>query len=110
MSEDSPNRIDPNGFPRSDGFWNSYTNATSTRSLISGNYLIVKNINLSYKLPKKIVSKLDVSSIIFSASVENLWSFTARKGLNPQQSFSGAVYGYNLNTPRVGTFGVKVNF
>ena len=110
MTEDSPNRIDPNGFPRSDGFWNSYTNATSTRSLISGNYLVVKNINLSYKLPKKIVSKLDLSSIIFSASIENLWSFTARKGLNPQQAFDGSVYGYNLNTPRVGTFGVKVNF
>ena len=110
MTEDSPNRIDPNGFPAVDGYWNSYSNATSTRSLISGNYLIVKNINLSYRLPRKVVSKLDVSSITFNASIENLWSFTARKGLNPQQSFSGAVYGYNLNTPRVGTVGIKVNF
>lgn len=110
MTEDSANRIDPNGIPRIDSYWNSYSNATSTRSLISGNYLVVKNINLSYRLPKKVVSKLDVSSITFNASIENLWSFTARKGLNPQQSFNGAVYGYNINTPRVGTVGVKVNF
>ncbi len=110
MSEDSPNRIDPNGIPRIDSYWNSYSNATSTRSLISGNYLVIKNINLSYRLPKKVVSKLDVANITFNASIENLWSFTARKGLNPQQSFNGAVYGYNINTPRVGTIGVKVNF
>lgn len=110
MTEASPNRIDPNGIPGVDGFWSQYSNATSTRSLISGNYLIVKNINLSYSLPRRLVGNIGLAGVTFSASVDNLWSFTARKGLNPQQSFSGAVYGYNINTPRVGTLGVKVNF
>ena len=79
-------------------------------TMISGNYLIVKNINLSYSLPRKFVNSIGLAGVSFSASVDNLWSFTAMKGLNPQQSFSGAVYGYTINTPRVGTLGVKVNF
>ena len=32
------------------------------------------------------------------------------KGLNPQQSLSGSISGYTINTPRIGTFGVRVNF
>lgn len=110
MTEDSADRIDPNGRPRIDGFWSAQSNATSSRFLISGNYLIVKNINLSYSLPRKFVNSIGLAGVSFSASVDNLWSFTAMKGLNPQQSFSGAVYGYTINTPRVGTLGVKVNF
>ena len=93
-----------------DGYWNSHSNATSTRFLVSGNYLIVKNINLSYTLPAKWVNALGVGGVTFSASVDNLWAFTARKGMNPQQAWSGLIYGSYANTPRVGTVGVKVNF
>ena len=110
MEADSPLRIDPNGTPRIDGFWSSHSNATSTRFLTNGNYLVIKNVNLSYTFPKKVVDKMGIGGLTITASVDNLWSFTARKGLNPQQNFSGAVYGYNINTPRVGTVGVKVNF
>ena len=110
MDADSPNRIDPNGIPAIDGYWNTYSNATSTRFLVSGNYLIVKNVNLSYTLPKKSVASLGLSSVIFSASVENLWTLCARKGMNPQQAWSGLIYGSYVNTPRVATVGVKVNF
>jgi hypothetical protein len=53
---------------------------------------------------------MGLGSISLSAAVDNLWAFTARKGLNPQQSFSGAVYNYNINTARVATIGLKVNF
>ena len=110
MSADSPNRIDPTGTPRIDGFWSSYTNATSTRFLVSGNYLIVKNVNLSYSFPKRQVNNIGIGSITLSASVDNLWSFTAKKGMNPQQAWSGLIYGSYVNTPRVATVGVKVNF
>ncbi|MBP5572933.1 MAG: SusC/RagA family TonB-linked outer membrane protein [Bacteroidales bacterium] len=110
MTETSADRIDPNGIPRVDGFWSSYSNATSTRFFISGNYLIVKNVNMSYSLPRKWVNTLGLSGITLSASVDNLWSFTAKKGLNPQQSLSGSISGYSINTPRIGTFGVRVNF
>ena len=110
MTETSADRISLTATPRIDGFWNTYTNATSTRFLVSGNYLIVKNINLAYNLPQKWVSALGLGAITLSASVDNLWAFTAKYGMNPQQALSGLVYGSYVNTPRVGTVGVKVNF
>ena len=110
MTETSADRINPNGIPRIDGYWSAQSNATSTRFLISGNYLVVKNINLAYTFPRKWVESIGLSGITVNASVDNLWSFTAKKGMNPQQNFSGAIYGYSINTPRIGTLGVKVNF
>ena len=110
MTETSADRITTSVHPRVDGYWNSYSNATSTRFLVSGSYLIVKNINLSYTLPRKKVASLGLSNVTFSASIDNLYTLTARKGMNPQQAWSGLVYGSYVNTPRVGTVGVKVNF
>ena len=108
MTEDSADRISTTAIPQTNGFWSSYSNATSTRFLVSGNYLIVKNVNLAYSLPRRLVNRLGVGGVTFSASVDNLWTFTARKGLNPQQNWSGLVYGSYVNTPRVSTVGVKV--
>ena len=110
MTENSADRISTTAIPKIDGYWNSYTNATSTRFLISGNYLIVKNVNLSYSLPKRWVNSIGLGGVSFSASVDNLWTFTAKKGMNPQQALSGLIYGSYVNTPRVSTVGVKVNF
>ena len=110
MTEDSADRISTTATPRIDGYWSSNSNATSTRFLVSGNYLIVKNVNLSYSLPRKEVARLGLSGVTFSASIDNLYTLTARKGMNPQQAWSGLIYGSYVNTPRVGTVGVKVNF
>lgn len=110
MTETSADRISLTATPRIDGYWNSNTNATSTRLLVSGNYLMIKNINLAYSLPKRWVDGIGLSGITFSASVDNLWAFTAKKGMNPQQAWSGLIYGSYVNMPRVGTIGVKVNF
>lgn len=110
MTETSADRISLTATPRIDGYWNSYTNATSTRYQVSGNYLIVKNVNLSYSLPRRFVNSIGLGGVTFSASIDNLWTFTAKKGMNPQQAFSGLIYGSYVNTPRVGTIGVKVNF
>ena len=110
MTETSADRISTTATPKIDGYWSSYSNATSTRFLVSGNYLIVKNVNLSYSLPRRWVNSIGLACITFSASVDNLWTFTARKGMNPQQAWSGLIYGSYVNTPRVSTIGVKVNF
>ena len=110
MTETSADRISTTATPRIDGYWNTHTNATSTRFQVSGNYLIVKNINMSYSLPKRWTDKLGINGITLSASVDNLLTFTAKKGMNPQQAWSGLIYGSYVNTPRVGTAGVKINF
>ncbi|MBQ7575494.1 MAG: SusC/RagA family TonB-linked outer membrane protein [Bacteroidales bacterium] len=107
MTETSADRISKTAMPANDFYWNSYSTATSSRFLFSGNYLVVKNIAVSYKLPRKVCQSIGLSGISFSAAIDNLWSFTAMKGLNPQQSFDGVIDNY-FNTPRVGTLGIKV--
>ena len=107
MTETSADRISKTAYPVFDMYWSSYSNSTSTRFLESSNYFVVKNINLSYRLPAKYVQKLDLSGITLTAAVDNLVTFAAMKGLNPQQSFNGTVNNY-FNTPRVVTFGLNV--
>ena len=84
-------------------------NATSSRFLTSASYLILKNINLSYQLPKSWVRRIDLEGITLTATCENLFTVTSRKGMNPQQSFSGSQVNY-LVTPRVFSFGLNVKF
>ena len=107
MTATSPDRISMTATPSFDMYWSSYSNATSTRFLEKSDYLVIKNVNLSYRLPKRMVQAIDLSGITISAAVDNLFTFAAMKGLNPQQSFNGTVDNY-FNTPRVVTFGINV--
>ena len=107
MTVDSPERVSKTAIPSFDMYWSSYSNATSSRYLGSSNYFVIKNVNLSYRLPSRFVKRLDLSGISVNAAVDNLFTFSAMKGLNPQQSFAGTVDNY-FNTPRVITLGVNV--
>ena len=110
MKEDDVNRIDPNGIPQINSAKYSDNDAgTTSRWLVSGDYLVVKNVVLSYQLPNRWAKALDLQGIGLSASVENLHTFTARKGLNPQQSMGGGQSNY-LVTPRVFSFALNVRF
>lgn len=64
-------------------------NAASTRWLIDGSYLAIRNINLAYNLPKAWLGKVDVKSARLFVTGENLHLFSKRKGLNPTESFDG---------------------
>ena len=110
MTETSANRIDPNGIPQIFSTNSSQNNAgTTTRWLTSGNYLVLKNISLGYTLPKKWVAPMKLQAITISANIENLKTWTARQGMNPQQSRGGTQYNY-LVTPRVMTLALNVRF
>ncbi len=91
--------------------YSDYTNntAASSRYIVSSNYFIVKNIGLSYRLPRTVLNKIGFTNITLNATVENLYTKTARKGMNPQQNWSGYVGDYMV-TPRVFSFGVKLGF
>ena len=109
MTEDSPNRIDPNGLPAVDFNNSTYNNSTSDRWLVSSSYLVFKNINLSWNLPKNWMRACGLSGATLKVGAENLFTLTARKGLNPQYSFSGGSDDTYV-TARVFNFGVNVNF
>ena len=97
------------GTPRQDYNLSSYNNATSSRWLTNASYLVLKNLTLSYQLPKNLVHKIDLDGIGLTLSFENLFTCTKRLGMNPQQSFSGTQYNY-LVTPRVISMGINVKF
>ncbi len=89
MTETSANRIDPDGLPQLDVNRSSYNNAVSDRWFTSGSYLVFKNLNLSYNLPKNWMDKCGIGGLTLNAGIENLFTLTSRKGLNPQYSFNG---------------------
>ena len=120
MTETSPDRIDPNGTPMNYTFSTYNMNGkdvsisnnagTSNRWLVSGNYLVVKNIALSYSLPKRWLTPLQIQGLSITASGENLFTCAARKGLNPQYSFGGVTSTNTFVTARVFTAGINVKF
>ena len=109
MTADSPNRIDPNGIPQLDFEYSTYNNAASDRWLTSASYFVVKNITLSYSLPKTLMNKLGMQGLTLTAGAENLATFTSRKGLNPQYNFSGGSDNTYV-TARVFNFGAQLQF
>jgi hypothetical protein len=80
----------------------------STRWLVDGSYLNIKNVTLSYTLSKSIANRLHMAGAQVFANIDNAWLFTAKKGMDPQRVFNGtadATY-----TPfRTFTFGFNVN-
>lgn len=109
MTAESPNRIDPNGIPVFNFAQQVDNNGGSDRWLTSSDYLVFKNLNVSYALPQKWVRALDMNQLSIGFSVDNLFTITARKGMNPQYSFSG---GQSLNfvTARVFSFQINAKF
>ncbi len=65
----------------------SYTNYNSTRWLTSSNYLSLQNITLGYTLPAKVSHKLGLESVRIYGAAENVFLWSARKGLDPRQGY-----------------------
>ncbi|SHK82721.1 SusC/RagA family TonB-linked outer membrane protein [Xylanibacter ruminicola] len=107
--------IDPNGIPQLNNSamvvsgMEADLNATSSRWLTSASYLILKNVNLSYRLPKEWVRKLELEGVTLTLACENLFTKTARKGMNPQQNYAGT-QSNTFVTPRVFSAGVNIKF
>ncbi|MDH6341802.1 TonB-linked SusC/RagA family outer membrane protein [Parabacteroides sp. PFB2-12] len=107
--EDASTGIDPNGIPTINTTLSTYNNATSSRQLISSDYFVVKNVTLSYAIPRKVLKPIGLNGLTLSVAGENLAIFTKKQGMNPQQSFNGT--NYNAYVPaRVITFGLNLNF
>ncbi len=68
----------------------SVANSTSTRFLISSNYLSLNNITAGYTFPNKWTEKLKVSNVRIYFAAENVALWSKRKGLDPRQSFVSA--------------------
>jgi TonB-linked SusC/RagA family outer membrane protein len=77
--------------PRLDQAYSTNLNATSSRWTTSASYLYLRSTTLNYAIPNKLTSKLSIKNARVYVSGENLYVFTARKGLDPTYSFAGTV-------------------
>lgn len=65
-----------------------YASSSSDRWLISSNYLTLNNITLGYTLPEKVTRKIGISKLRIFGVADNVAILTARKGLDPRQSYT----------------------
>ncbi len=73
--------IDKDGMPALNTTQSSFNNSTSSRFIMSSDYLTIKNITLGYALPQNVISKVGLSGVRLTASVDNLAIFTKCRGL-----------------------------
>lgn len=81
----------------------------SSRFVESGAYFRLKNIQLGYTLPKKILSPIGLQGMRVYAAASNLLTLTSYKGYDPEVGINGVDYG-NYPQSRVFTVGAKFNF
>ena len=68
--------------------WTSY----STRFLQNNSYMRLKNLTLSYTLPKQLVSKAALSNVQVFVQSDNLFTIHRNQGLDPEQGITGLTY------------------
>ena len=79
------------------------------RFLIDASYFAIKNITLSYTLPKTIVSKAGLNGVKVYGSYDNVALFSHLDGMDPQYNFSGGT-SYTYSPNKTLTIGLEVNF
>ena len=82
--------------------------ANSDRWLENASFIKLKNISLSYNIPRKVAK---FAGIQLSVSAQDLFTITKYKGMDPEvyNAYDGLDYGaYPI--PRTFTFGVKLRF
>ncbi|MFA6276722.1 MAG: TonB-dependent receptor [Pedobacter sp.] len=94
--------------PRLDVGNTTNINATSSRWLIDASYISFSNVNLSYRLPKAWLNKVDVSGARIFVTGENLGTISKRRGLDPRESFDG-VNSTTYLPSRIYSFGLSLS-
>ena len=81
----------------------------STRHMHDATFLRLKNITLSYSLPKQIVEKAKMSNARIYFNGANLWTLAAYKVYDPEVNASG-VRGWEMPIGKTFTFGLEIGF
>ncbi|MDE1192708.1 MAG: TonB-dependent receptor [Arachidicoccus sp.] len=88
---------------------NKNSNRPSTRYLYSGNYIRLRNIQLSYALPKIVLNKIKLSNLSVYVRGTNLFTFDTDKYLpNDPELGASSIQDFQVFIPKSITFGLKV--
>ena len=109
--------------PRIDNLHNNYNSRVSDRYVEDASYLRIKNITLTYNVPKNLLKKYHLSDLRLSANIQNVCTLTGYTGYDPevgsqngQYSMSGQgmlMYGVDTGrvpSPRSFIFGIEATF
>ncbi len=81
--------------------------------IYDGDYMRLKNIMLSYTLPRQLTRKVSVENFRVYVSAENLFTWTKYHGFDPEISSGGTSLGIDYGVypqPRVWTVGFNIQF
>ena len=87
---------------------------TSSHYLFDNSFTRIKNIKLSYNLPKDLTRRMGVSNLNVYANVANVYTFTNYVGYDPESSISGdnvvntGIDYLNYPLPRTYTLGINL--
>jgi TonB-dependent starch-binding outer membrane protein SusC len=92
-----------------------YSAKVSDRWVYDGSYIRLKNIALTYNLPKSLISKVSISNMDVYVSGQNLLTITNYPGFDPETSTSGDTRTQGLDqgalpNPRTFTVGFRIDF
>ncbi len=83
--------------------------AQSSRFLVKSDYLSIKSAQIGYNFDKKLLDTVGLRNFRVYVAGENLYAWTAKKGLEPSQSFSGTTT-YRYTPSRTVSFGINLSF
>lgn len=81
----------------------------STRWLFDGSYLRIKNISVSYLLPKSVIARLRLQSLRVYASAVNLYTFNKVDYYDPERGIDGCGFGIYPQTKKF-MGGIELSF
>ncbi|MBQ1222164.1 MAG: SusC/RagA family protein, partial [Alistipes sp.] len=91
-------------------FGDQYTAGSSDRFYVSSNYLSLNNLTLGYTFPRKWMSKIGVQRLRIYVACENVYYWSARKGLDPRQSIAGGASQAYYSPVRTISGGLNLTF
>ena len=83
--------------------------AASSRWLVDSDYLAFRSATFGYSFKKDQVATFGLAGLKVFATAENIISWTAKKGLEPVQSFNGTT-SYRYTPSRIVSLGLNVQF
>ena len=109
--------------PRIDNLHSNYNSRVSDRYVEDASYLRIKNITLTYNVPKQLLKKYYLSDLRLSANIQNVWTLTGYTGYDPEVGSQNGQYSmtgqgmlmYGVDTGRVPAprsiiFGIEAKF
>jgi len=88
---------------------NNRSDVETSRMLLDNNYLRLKDISLSYSLPKSLVSRVKISDITVYVQATNYLTWSSQDICDPEQRANG-ITNFEMPNNKILSFGLEIGF